>query len=177
MNIFIGCSSQNAHNLRYKNEAEKLGNFINTNKHTLVFGGCNSGLMGVIYNSIANKTDYIVAVLSKAYENDLNSLSYKKSYVFDTIIERKQCFYDHSDALVFLPGGIGTLDEIISAIESKRNHEHSLPILIVNTNGFFNPLLNMINKIYAEGFTNPKFSKLYHVVNSCDDVIKLLSKN
>lgn len=72
---------------------------------------------------------YIIITIAKAYEDDLKSLSYSKAYMFDTVNERKNAFIELSDVMIFIPGGIGTIDELLTAIETRRNHEHSVPII------------------------------------------------
>jgi len=179
MNIFVGCSSRQSHDIRYTRIAKKLGEFIAEKKHTLVFGGCKTGLMGCVYETIPNKSNHVISVSVKAYAKDLEDICCQTPpYIFDTINQRKQCIFEISDALVFLPGGIGTFDEILSAIESKRAHEHSLPILIVNANGYFNSLINMLNRAYSEGFAMPQHN-LYTAVGILEALTTLekLSKH
>jgi len=175
MYIFVGCASQAVKNPCYTHTAEMLGNFINVKQHTFVFGGCKTGLMGSIYSQISEKSKNVIAILAEAYKHEANELSAKRIYLCKTINERKTCFTSISDVAVFLPGGFGTIDEIMSAIESKRAKEHNLPILILNINNYFTPLINMLNKAYTEEFTNSKYSKLYSVVNNFDEAVAWLN--
>ena len=77
-----------------------------------------------------------------------------------------------SDVLVYIPGGLGTLDELMSAIETKRGEEHNLPIIIVNQNGYFNDFLNMLEKVYAEEFSSDSAKNLYKVVNNSKELFE-----
>lgn len=177
MNIFVGCSSRNIENESYNRIAEEIGNFIVKEGHNFVFGGCDVGLMGKIYSIVSNapKSEIIVTI-AKAYEDDLKTLSYSKAYMFDTVNERKNAFIDLADVMIFIPGGIGTIDELLTAIETRRNHEHNVPIIVINGNGFFEQLLSMLERIYDEGFADSKNSHLYFVADTVDEAIEYLSE-
>lgn len=177
MNIFVGCSSRTTENENYNRIAEKIGNFIVKEGHNFVFGGCNEGLMGKIYSVVSRSPESkIIVTIAKAYVDDLKPLSYSKAYMFDTVNERKNAFIDLADVMIFIPGGIGTIDELLTAIETRRNHEHNVPIIIINENGFFEQLLNMLERIYDEGFADSKDRQLYLVADTIDEAIEHLSK-
>ena len=170
MNIFVGCSSRDTDNKSYNMVAEQIASYIINGGHNLVFGGCEHGLMGKIYSLVSksNKSDIIVTS-AKAYEGDLKNISYSKSYVSNTVNERKNTFTSISDIMIFIPGGIGTVDEIMTAIETRRNHEHNIPIIIINVDNFFGHLLDMLDKIYHEGFADPKNRQLYIVTDTASE--------
>lgn len=177
MNVFVGCSSRNTNNEYYNRIAEEIGNFIVSGEHNFIFGGCESGLMGKIYSTVSKgKKSDIIVTIAKAYEDDLKTLSYSKAYMFDTVNERKNAFTQLADVLIFLPGGIGTVDELLTAIETRRNHEHNIPIIVINANNFFGHLLNMLDRIYDEGFADSKNRQLYLVADTVDEAIEYLSE-
>ena len=176
MNIFVGCSSRDTDNKYYNKIAEDVANFIVNSNHNFVFGGCSLGLMGKIYSIVSkNPTSEIIITMAKAYEDELKNLSYNKAYISNTVNERKNCFIELSDIMLFLPGGIGTIDEILTSIETKRSKQHNVPIIIINTNNYFNSLLEMLNKIYDEGFASSDNRKLYFVANSLDEALDYIS--
>lgn len=177
MNIFVGCSSRNTENEIYNRIAEEIGNFIVKEGHNFVFGGCDSGLMGKIYAIVSNapKSEIIVTI-AKAYADDLKSLSYSKAYMFDTVNERKNAFINLADVMIFIPGGIGTIDELLTAIETRRKHKHNVPIILINGNGFFNQLLSMLERIYDEGFADSKNRQSYFMADTVDEAIEYLSE-
>lgn len=168
MNIFVGCGSRIPKNEEYCSLAEKIGRAIVEKKDNFVFGAYNHGLMGIIYQIVEKSENFsVIAVTCKAYEEDLKELSYlEPAYINDNISGRKETFYKVSDVLVYIHGGLGTLDELMSAIETKRGEEHNLPIIIVNQNGYFNDFLNMLEKAYAEEFSSDSARSLYKVVNN-----------
>ncbi len=175
MNIFVGCSARDTHYQPYNEVAQKLGEFIVEHKHNLVFGGCECGLMGQVYQVVVNSKDSkITAIQAKAYQEQLETLVFDEAFVLDTVNERKNTYIKHADVLVFLPGGIGTIDEILTAIETRRNHEHNLPIIIINVDNYFAPFLKMMDVIYQEGFADIKDKECYFVASSIEEAKEYL---
>lgn len=177
MNVFVGCSSRDTDNELYNRIAQEIGNFIVKGKHNLVFGGSNIGLMGRVYSVVSKSTESkIIISTAKAYEYHLPYLTYSEAHVFETVNERKSALLKLSDIMIFTPGGIGTIDELFSALETRRAHEHEAPIIIVNANNFFGHLLDMLNQIYDERFADSKTRELYFVANTLDEALEHLSK-
>ena len=176
MNIFVGCSSRVPKNIEYEELAEKVGNFIVEGKHNLVFGAYNHGLMGKVYSIVEKSlTSDVIAVTCNSYVEDLKELSYKEpAYIYDNISGRKDAFFRLADVLIFIPGGLGTLDELMTAIESKRNKEHQLPIIIINKNGFFNHFIDMLEKIYLDEFADSISKELYMIVDDFEGAVSIL---
>ena len=153
MKLFIGCSSSNDIPKDYLSDCENYLNVL-LEDNDIVFGACNSGLMGLSYN-IAKKNDNKVTGICP--------VSYK-----DKVIE---C----ADALVFLPGGIGTIYELFTAIESKRSHEFDKPIVIYNSNHYFDKLLEFLETMYDQRFTATKVKDCYYVSSSPEDTLEYLN--
>ena len=82
---------------------------------------------------------------------------------------------DNSDALLFLPGGIGTLYELITSLEMKRSNEFDKPVIIYNETGFFDEMLVMLDKFYKENFTSEKVKYNYEIVNNYMEVTKYIN--
>lgn len=154
MNIFVGGSSKDTNNVEFFKSAQEIGKFIVDSRHNLVFGGCNSGLMGITYRTVCDSCDSkIIVTMAEAYKDDLQSIKYDEVYLSNTVNERKNDVFQHSDALIFLPGGIGTIDEIMTAIEAVRNHQITIPIVIINVAGFFDGLLQQSKRAFQEDFS------------------------
>ncbi len=168
-NIFVGCSSRDIDNNNFNKLAEDIGNFIVENNLNYVFGGCKDGLMGKIYSIVKNSNSDIIVTMAKAYEEELKGLSYSKSYLYNTVNERKNGFISLSDIMIFIPGGIGTIDELFTAIEACRSKDYTVPIIIINIDGFFDPVLDMFEKIYNLKLADNKSRELYFVANSFDE--------
>lgn len=173
MNIFVGCSSRDTNNEKYNDAAIAIGRFIAKGEHNFIFGGCKHGLMGKVYSEVLkNRKAKIIVSISDAYIDQLNDIKYDEIYTFSKMSERKEAMLEMSDIIVFLPGGIGTIDELMTAIETKRNHEQNKPIIIANTDGYFDVFFQMIEKTFNEKFADYESKNLYTVVNSVDEIIE-----
>ncbi len=175
MNIFVGCSSRDTENEKYNDAAIAIGRFISEGEHNYIFGGCKYGLMGKIYHEVLkNKKSKIIVSISNAYAEQLKEITYDELYSFDKMSERKEAMLEMSDIIIFLPGGIGTIDELMTAIETKRNHEKNKPIIIANIDGYFDKFMEMIEKTFVEKFADRESENLYIVVNSVEEMIERL---
>lgn len=175
MKIFVGCSSSNEIPSVYIEEAKACLSKLFTNGHDLVFGACNNGIMGVAYNCALENSRDITGICPKLYKDDLLTLNCNKELLTNSISERTDRVIEESDILLFMPGGIGTIYELLTAIECKRSHEFDKPIIIYNSSNFFDNLLQFLNKIYTENFTSSKVSQVYNVINTSDELVEYLN--
>lgn len=175
MNIFVGCSSRDTDNRKYNELAIAIGAFIITGKHNYVFGGCEYGLMGKIYSIVSESpSSKVIVCMSDAYAHQLEGLKYDELNLFSTMAQRKEDLIKKADVILFIPGGIGTLDEMITAIETKRCGEHNKPIIIANVNGYFDSILQMIEKTFEEKFADSESRNLYQVAKTLDETLAFL---
>lgn len=175
MKIFVGCSSRDVGNHDYNRVADTIGEWIAANGHDLVFGGCGEGLMGRIFRKVHGRGK-VYATQAKVYKEELIGLDAEEIQVIDTINQRKDYYAQLADVLVYIPGGIGTIDELISGIETRRAKEHTNPLIIVNENNFFGPLLEMLEKIYKENLASESVKELYYVADNVESAIKKLTE-
>ena len=174
MKIFIGCSSSNDIPEKYKKDCEKYLKII-LKENDLVFGGDNTGLMSMSYNIARGKKREIIAASPKIFKNNINKIEYDKKVITEDIFDRTKELIKCSDASIFLPGGIGTIYEFFSLLESKRSHEFSKPIIINNCQNYYDKMFELLDKIYDENFSKRKNSKNYHISNSAEDTLNYLN--
>lgn len=180
MKILVGCASRNTNLEVYNELARKIADFIVTGKHSFVFGGCDNGLMGQIYRIVNNANGTIYAEGVKAYEDEIYSLKANsqnpnlKIEIHNTIHERTDAIIMNSDVLIFITGGIGSIFELFSAIETKRAGEHNKPIFILNINGYYDDIIQMLEKVYEEGFASISNKEVYSICNSFEELEKKL---
>jgi len=170
--VCIYCSSSSRIDKIYFEAAESLAKILVKKEVIVVFGGGSSGLMGKIADTVINLNGEIVGIMPnfmKAIEWDHKGV-YNFHFVED-MHARKKKFIDSSDALLTLPGGSGTIEELLEAITLKRLGLHDLPIIILNTNGYFDPLLKMLNRTIEEEFMRPEDAKLWEVISEPDEIL------
>ena len=176
MKICIFSSSSNAINSIYIDEAIKLSKLIGEQKHTLVNGGANVGLMETVLKEAKNAGAKTVGVIpEKLNGRKLASDNADELIVSKDMMERKSIMRDLSDAFIALPGGFGTLEEILEVITLKQLDYHNKAIVFLNTNGFYNDLFNQFDRSFEEKFAKFAYRDLYFVANSSEEAMEFLN--
>ncbi|WP_054719677.1 LOG family protein [Marinifilum fragile] len=175
MNICVFCSSSNSLDKAYFNEATELGRLIGTNHHGLVYGGTNVGLMNEVAQSVKISGGKVLGVIPKL----INDYGISADFLDELIItpdmaERKKLLRDKSDAFIALPGGFGTLEEILEVITLKQLGYHNKPIVFINTNDFYGNLKAQFELSYQEKFAKPEYSKLFYFAANYKDAISYI---
>ncbi len=174
MRIFVGCSSKDEIPEKYKKDCEQLLEKLFVN-NDLVFGAYDSGLMGIAYHQALKNNKDIVGICPNIYKDDFNNLKCNKEITTKNVSDRIDYLILESDICLFLPGGIGTLNELFLAIESKRSHEFDKPIVIYNSCGFYDELLAFLNKIYQEEFTPSYIQDSYYISSNFNDILNYIN--
>ena len=176
MKIFVGCSSKNEISNKYKDECFKLLEklFI---ENDLVFGAFDGGIMGISYNEALKNKREIIGICPDTYKEDFKTLKCSKEIITKNVSERIDKLILESDISLFLPGGLGTVNELFMFLESKRSHEFDKPIIIYNCCGFFDELLLFLEKIYNESFTMDYIKDSYFISNNINEILNYISKN
>ncbi len=153
MKICIFSSSSNAIAPVYVEEAIKLATIIGQTGQTLVNGGANVGLMEKILEAASTAGAKTIGVIpEKLKDFNLISKHAQELIVTRDMMERKAAMRELSDAFVALPGGFGTLEEILEVITLKQLDYHQKAIVFLNTNGFYDHLFMQFEQSYAENF-------------------------
>jgi len=171
--ICVFCGSSSGVKPGYAAAAQQLGSMIGGRGWSLVFGGGNNGLMGIVARSAADAGAKVLGILPdflKQIEVPLEPESEELVIVPDMQI-RKQKMLAASDAFVVLPGGLGTLDELFEVLSISQLKVHDKPILVVDSEGFFAPLWPMLSKIVDEGFAHARIASLYEVVKTPQEAL------
>ena len=175
--ICVFCSSSDHVDGAYRAAAIELGQLIGQRGHTLVYGGGSIGLMGQLARSVHQHGGKIIGVIPKLMVD--HELCYHESdelIVTETIRQRKQIMDDRSDAFVALPGGFGTLEEMIEALTHRQLHYHDKPIVLINTNRFYEPLLVVFEQFYDEAFAKRKHRNSYDVAATPREAVQCVEK-
>lgn len=174
--ICVYCGSSTKVNHNYYETARKLGEIFAENNIEGVYGGGSIGLMGTLADSMLACGGKITGVIPRfmVEENwEHNNLS--ELIVVETMHERKEKMAFMSDAAVALPGGCGTMEELLEAITWKQLGIFTKPIIIVNTNGYFDPLIEMLHKAVEENFMRELHKDIWSVVENAEGVLQAIN--
>ncbi len=162
MNICVFCSSSNAINDIYFNEAKKLGELIGKGGHTLINGGANVGLMESITVAASKAGGKTIGIIpEQMIGRSLASDNSHEVIVTPDMMTRKEKMREMSDAFIALPGGFGTLEEILEVMTLRQLSYHTKPIVFINTNNFFDHLFKQFELSYVQQFAKEVYRKLY----------------
>lgn len=175
MKLFIGCgSSDNIKDIYFSDCKDYLDKLLKGND--LIFGACKKGLMGICYDIAKENKNKVIGITPIKFLDDLSNIECDKEIVTGNISQRTMKLIDESDAIIFLPGGIGTIYELFTTIELKRSHEFNKPIIIYNSNHYFDKLLEFLSFTYEEKFSNIEIKSTYHISDSINDTLNYLNK-
>lgn len=173
--IAVYCASSAKTNQRYIDQAEKLALEFVRKEVKLVFGGGKTGLMGHIASKVIQNGGQIQGVMPYFLKNIELSHPLVDDFIFvETMSERKQLLLKNTEGLIALPGGCGTLEELLEAITLKRLGQYLKPIIIVNQDGFYDPQLEMLEKMIQENFMRPEHRSLWKVVSNAKDALQAI---
>lgn len=173
MNICVFSSSSNAINDNYFQEAIKLGELIGKGNHVLVNGGANVGLMEAVTVSASRAGAKTIGVIpEKLIGRSLASGNIHEVIVTKDMMGRKEKMREISDVFIALPGGFGTLEEILEVITLRQLSYHTKPIIFINTNHFFDFLFKQFEVSYNEKFSKDIYRDLYFIAENSEEAME-----
>ena len=159
--IVVFCGSSLGFNPIYKNAAITLGNYLAKENIELVYGGGKIGMMGILSDTILAKNGKVIGVIPKLLEKEeVVHPGVEEMIVCKKMSERKVIMSKLVDGYVTLPGGFGTLDELFEALTLNQLQIEQKPVGLLNINGFFDPMLDQIDKMIEEGYIKPQNKNL-----------------
>src|SRR5699024_7380648 len=159
MRICVYCASSEKIDDFYKEAAYELGALLAANDHTVVYGGSSVGSMGALADGALSRGGEVIGILPPFMADlELGHRQLTHLELVENMRERKHKLLTGSDAVVSLPGGCGTLEELFEAITLKRLGIYLNPIVLLNLRGFYTPLLDFLDRTIAERFLNPEHS-------------------
>ncbi len=159
--LCIFCGSGVGRQAIYAEHAVKLAEYLIAEKITLVYGGANVGLMGVLADTMLAGGGKVIGVMPKSLvEREVAHTGLTKMHIVEGMQERKALMADLSDAFIAMPGAYGTLDELFEVLTWNQLGIINKPIGLLNLDGFFNPLLQMLDHAVAERFLRPEHRKM-----------------
>ncbi len=174
-NVCVYCGSSAGADPRFGEAAEALGRALAAEGVGLVYGGGGDGLMGRLARSTLAAGGYVTGIIPSFLIRKEHALTTAHDLiVVEDMHERKQAMFDRADAFVALPGGIGTLEELVEQMTWAQLNRHAKPIVIVNIDGFWRPLLSLLAHMHLEGFIREGFELRYMVAEKIEDVLPML---
>lgn len=171
MRIAVYCSARTAIAPECFNDAQALGKWIGENGHSLVYGGLKMGLMDAVASATAQAGGKVMGIVPQTRANAQHPDN-TVSIPVATLHERKAMMEENADAFVALDGGYGTLDEVMSALASMSFFNSPKPLLLLNRNGLYTPLLQMFAEMEKRGLMYPEIAAR---ITACPDVDSLIS--
>jgi uncharacterized protein (TIGR00730 family) len=170
--ICLYCGSRFGEDPAVKAAAAELGAAVAARGWRLVYGGGSVGLMGVAARSALAGGGEVIGIIPQALlerEQGLDEVS--ELIITESLRERKGIMYERSDVFVALPGGFGTLEEVVETLTLRQLRYHSKPIYFLNTAGFFDPLLAFFEHAVRAGFIHPDHLGLFEVVGDVQSLL------
>ncbi len=171
--VYCGASSRVAD--IHKEAAHALGDGLARRGIRMVYGGGRVGLMGIAADAAIAAGGEVVGIIPEHIQSaEIEHTGLTELHVVDSMHTRKRMMVERSDAFVILPGGLGTLDEAFEILTWKQLQLHDKPIVIADVDGYWRPLLGLIDHMVAQGFARIDRSALYRVADQIDGVFEAL---
>lgn len=178
MRICIYCASSAKIDEIYFEATERLAKILVNSGVQVIYGGGGHGLMGKLADTVLAHGGQIKGIMPQF----MNEVEWAHKSVTDleftkTMHERKAKFLENIDALIALPGGTGTLEELLEAITLKRLGQFTKPIIILNTNGYYDPLILMLKRCVEEKFLRPIHAEMWTFVHQPEEVMSAINQS
>ncbi len=173
--VCVYCGSGPGTNPHFVEGAKAFGKALAENGIGLVYGGGSIGLMGAVASSALDHGGRVTGIIPDfltARENALTRA--QEMIVTHDMHERKRLMFERSDAFVALPGGVGTLEELVEQLTWQQLGRHSKPILLANIDGFWEPLLALLSHMRATAFIRPTLAVEILQAERIDDILPML---
>lgn len=175
MKICVFASSSSLLHEMYATEAAELGRLMAIGGFEIIYGGGGIGLMGRLADSALESGGKVTGVIPGFMQDEgWGHKAISEMIITDDMHNRKKTMFGLADGIVALPGGIGTLEELTEAITLKQLGIYNGPVVILNTLGFYDLFLKMLDKMVSENFLRPQHRDIWTVAATPDDVISQL---
>lgn len=173
--LAVFCGSKNGNNPLFAKQATELGKLMAENNVTLVYGGGSAGIMGTIADSVMENGGKVTGIIPKLLlEWEVQHRGITELIICDDMHVRKRKLYSLCDAALILPGGFGTLDELFEIVTWNQLTIHDKHIYILNSGGFYDHLIQHIDKMKEEGFLYDEAIKRITVIDDPSALLQFL---
>lgn len=172
--VCVYCGSSDDADPTYIADAHRIGESFAQAGLKLVYGGGGVGLMGATARGAHAAGGAVLGIIPSFLRGREQPFDDVETVIVDTMHERKMMMFERSDAFVVLPGGIGTLEEIVELLSWRRLDLHQKPIVFHNPRGFWDPLFALIRHTIDQGLTPPSLAQAWRAVERAEDVTPAL---
>lgn len=175
--VCVYCGSSPGARPQHMQQAAALGRALAEAGVGLVYGGGNIGLMGAVARATLEAGGHVTGIIPQfLVDREVMLSEVQELVVTADMHERKRLMFERSDAFVALPGGVGTLEELVEQLTWAQLGRHDKPVLIADLDGFWSPLLVLIEHMKTEGFIRQGLSVPYVVATSIEEILPLLER-
>jgi len=175
--ICVYCGSSAGGGPQYDEAARALGLAMGQAGIRLVYGGGNLGLMGTIASAVVEGGGQVTGIMPEFLVTPKNTFKADhEQIVVPDMHARKRMMFERADAFIALPGGIGTLEELVEQLTWLQLERHSKPVVLADIGGFWQPLLALFAHMRAQGFIQPRFEIRYLVAEKIEDILPMIEK-
>ncbi|WP_201510250.1 LOG family protein [Psychrobacter alimentarius] len=173
--VAVYCGSRLGNSEVYEQAARELGTALAENGLGLVYGGASIGLMGAVADEVIQNGAQAVGVIPTfMLKHEIAHEQLTRLHLTDTMHTRKTIMAEYADAFITLPGGLGTLEEIMEIATWRQLYQHEKPMIILNINGFYDRMIEHLKHTTEQGFMKQEDLDRLVVCNTIDDAIDLL---
>ena len=175
--ICVYCGSSPGIDPDLKTAAEHLGRAMAEAGIGLVYGGGNNGLMGSVAQAVLDAGGHVTGIIPDFLQRRENMLEGAQEMItVEDMHTRKRLMFERSDAFVALPGGVGTLEELVEQLTWVQLERHTKPVLIADINGFWKPLLNLFAHMRVAGFVRSEMEISYLVAAEVGEILPMIQQ-
>lgn len=173
--VCVYCASSTQIDNGYFEAARQLGHLLADKQIRIINGAGSIGLMRAVSDAALEAGGQVTGVIpSFMVEQGWHHEGLSELHVTDSMHERKQRMADLSEGIIALPGGCGTMEELLEAITWKQLGLYLHPIVILNVNGFFDPLIEMLHRAVDQHFMRPQHLAIWHTASTPEEAVELL---
>lgn len=176
MNVHIICSSRDKIDNSYKDVARRVSHFLATNNCDLVYGGGSQSMMGICYEEFSKMNRKIYAYTNAKYKDELVDLPKATHNLCETTFDLKKEMFQKCDLVLCLPGGLGTISELLSYIEEKRSNDKEVPIIIYDEDGYYSEILKFMEVMVDKKFNDENVYLNYAIAKNKEELETLFNK-
>ena len=172
LSVCLFCGSRPGDDPAFAADAERLGRVLAARGHRLVYGAGDSGLMGMTARSAQDAGGKVTGVIPQhLVDAEVAKTDLDEYVVTENMHQRKMLMFEKSDAVVALPGGPGTLDELIEVLTWRQLGLHKKPVIVLNTERYWDPLLALLDHVIDHGFADRSFLEYLDVEPDADSAV------